>query len=118
MANCEWSNLSEVEFLSVELPANIIIRNWKWKATFQNYIDGLEKRVTWWHNANPEKLRTIATELRDFRPDIRVIDDRRVRVRFRGGFRTVIVPVPVVGAGSGPAIEAGGFRTGKPLSRG
>lgn len=97
MASWEWSNLSEEEFLSIELPANIIIRNWKWKATFQNYIDSLEKRAFWWPNANPEKLRKIATELRDFRPDIKVLDERRARVLYKGNYRTVVVQIPSPG---------------------
>lgn len=97
MASWEWSNLSEEEFLSIELPANIVIRNWNWKKTFQNYIDCLETRVNWWPNADPEKLRFIASALRDFKPKMKVIDDRRVRVLYKGNFRTVVVQVPSPG---------------------
>jgi hypothetical protein len=116
MASWEWSNLSEKEFLSIELPANIIIRNWKWKATFQNYIDSLEKRVFWWPNADPDALRQFAEELRDRKPVIRVIDDRHVVVTYKGQSHTVIVPVPM--QIKGPAMEAGGFPYGETSSRG
>jgi hypothetical protein len=93
----EWSNLSEVEFLSIELPAHIVIRGWGWRETFQGYIDSLALREGWWSNVNLEKIREVACSLRDFRPDIKVIDEKRVRVWYKGNFRTVVVQIPSPG---------------------